>query len=177
MNVAQATASSLNTQAVGELAHDAVDSGNPQKVGFHAKSSLTAITAVSTNDRTDGFADVDGVQIGKLYCPGADIINERVSNTDGASTALTNFGAATGLRNYVTTIAVYNSSATNGFVDFRDGTGGAILFTAPLPTVGGSVITFPVPLRQPTSGTALAFDVSAALSTVYISLVGFQSKM
>ena len=160
----------------GAVAHDAADSGSPVKIGFKAETSPKAITLVADGDRTDGYADADGIQMVKPYTSYADIISERVTNTDGSSTALSTFGAAANLRNFVTTIAVYNSSATNGFVDFRDGTSGSVIFTAPLPTVGGSVITFPVPLRQPTANTALAFDVSGALSTVYISVVGFQSK-
>jgi hypothetical protein len=105
----------------------------------------------------------------------ASIISERVPDTGGTSTAFSTFTATSAKRNYVTTIAVYNSSTTAGFVDFRDGTGGSVLFTVPVPAGGGAVVSFPVPLRQPTANTALAYDVSGALTTVYISLVGFQA--
>ena len=86
------------------------------------------------------------------------------------------FGATASARNCITTIAVYNDSTTNGYIDFRDGTGGTVLFTLPLPAKGGAVCNFPLPLRQTTANTAFAFDVSAALTTVYVSLVGFKSK-
>ena len=105
-----------------------------------------------------------------------DIIVTRVTNTDGASTAFTAFGAVANIRNFISTITVYNSSTTNGFLDLRDGTAGTVIYTIPLPALGGATINFPVPLRQPTANTALAYDVSAALTTVYISAVGFQSK-
>jgi len=60
-------------------------------------------------------------------------------------------------------------------VDFRDGSAGSIIFTAPAPATGGSVINFPVPLKG-AANTALAYDVSGALSTVYISVIGFQAQ-
>jgi hypothetical protein len=44
----------------GDVAHDAVDSGNPVKIGFRARDTL--ITAVVEDDRTDGVADVYGRQ-------------------------------------------------------------------------------------------------------------------
>lgn len=133
---------------------------------------------------TDGTADATsnhliinatGAAAVEPFVTLANIINERVTDTGGTSTAFSNFTATASKRNYVTTIAVYNSSTTAGFVDFRDGTGGAVLFTVPVPAGGGAVVSFPVPLRQPTANTALAYDVSAALTTVYISLVGFQA--
>jgi len=160
----------------GTIAHDAADSGNPIKTGARAVSSLATATLVAAADRSDAIADLDGAHIVKQLCPSADIKNERIADTAGTSAACTVFAAAASLRNYITTIAIFNSSATDAFVDFRDGAAGAILFTAPAPKGGGSVITFPVPLRQPTVNTALAYDVSAAITTMYISLVGFQSK-
>ena len=70
---------------------------------------------------------------------------------------------------------MHNSSGTDGYVDIRDGTAGSVLMTLPLPTTGGTVVNLPVPLKG-SANTALAYDVSAALSTVYISIVGFQAQ-
>lgn len=166
----------LWTHPTDTIAHDAADAGNGIKVALKAKSSLTGITLVADADRSDIFADLDGVQIMKPYAPYGNILSERVTNTDGSSTALSTFGASANLRNFITTAAVFNSSSTDGYVDLRDGTGGSVIFTLPAPKGGGSVVTFPVPLRQPTANTALAFDVSGAISTIYLSFVGFQSK-
>ena len=177
LKVQQATAADLNATVVGDLAHDAAsDTTNPVKVGRKAESSPAGITLVSDGDRTEQYADVDGLQMVKPFTSYGDILVERVSNTDGNSTASTVFGATASARNFLTTIAVYNDSTTNGYVDFRDGTAGTVLFTVPAPAKGGAVVNFPLPLRQTTANTAFAFDVSAALSTVYISLIGFKSK-
>lgn len=175
--VTQATASNLNAQITGDVADDSVDSGNPVKIGAFAEANPSTSTMVADGDRVNAHADIDGLLMVKPYTSYGDILVERVTNTDGASTASTVFGATSGARNMITTIAVYNSSTTNGFVDIRDGTAGTVLFTIPLPANGGAITNFTVPLRQTTANTALAFDVSAALTTVYISFIGFKSKV
>ena len=178
LTVDQATASNLNAQVVGATAHDAADADNPEKIGAKAISAPSGLTLVSANDRTNLFADLDGLLMAKLYTSFGDIFSERVSNTDGASTAFSTFGATSGAKNFITTIIVHNSHATTtGYVDIRDGTSGSILATIPAPASGGAVVTFPVPLKQPTTNTALVYDVSAAISMIYITVVGFKSKV
>jgi hypothetical protein len=106
----------------------------------------------------------------------ANLISERVTDTSGNSTAFSNFGATASVRNYITSVVVYNSSGTDGYVDIRDGSGGAVLYTIPLPTLGGAVISGGgIPLFKSSANTALAYDVSGALSTVYISMSGYQA--
>jgi len=161
----------------GNIAHDTADTSNPLKIGFKAESSPKGITLVADGDRSDAYGDVDGLQMFKLDTSNDDVISERVSNTDGASTAFTNFGAVASTHNCIRTIVIWNSSSTNGYVDFRDGTGGSILWTMPAPATGGSILPPTSPFAFRTSqNTALAFDVSAALTTVYISVSGYQSK-
>lgn len=156
----------INTGSGATVATDDVSGVHYQQVKI-VDGTLDSTTALKVN-ATNALAVEPFVTL-------ASIINERVTDTGGTSTAFSNFTNTAAKRNYVTTIAVYNSSTTAGFVDFRDGTGGAVLFTVPVPAGGGAVVSFPVPLRQPTANTALAYDVSAALTTVYISLVGFQA--
>lgn len=104
------------------------------------------------------------------------IKTQRVADTGGSSTAFTAFSATTLLRNYITAVTVYNANTTtSGYVDFRDGTGGSVIWTFPAPKGGGVAMTFDPPLRQPTTNTALAYDVSGAITTVYISANGFQA--
>jgi hypothetical protein len=170
------TTGELNVDAVGNVAHDTADSGAPVKIGAKAVASLDNVTLVTDGDRTDAYADLDGVLVTKPLTTYGDIIVTRVTNTDGVSTAFAAFGAVASTRNFISTITVYNSSTGNVFLDLRDGTAGTVIYTIPLPALGGATITFPVPLRQPTANTALAYDVSAAATTVYISVVGFQSK-
>jgi hypothetical protein len=161
-------------EVTGGVAHDAVDAGNPLKLGAVAENSIVGTADVADGDRTNLYADLDGVLLTKNFCTYADIIVTRVTDTGGTSTAFAAFGAVASQRNYITTITVYNSSTTNGFLDLRDGTAGTVMYTIPLPALGGATINFPVPFRQTTANTALAYDVSAAITTVYISAVGFK---
>lgn len=105
------------------------------------------------------------------------LITERVANTDGVSTAFTNFGAVPDRKNYVRAIVISNSHATTaGTVDFRDGTGGAVLWTVPAPAASGAICcSADNPLFATSANTALAYDVSAAITTITISVSGFQA--
>lgn len=161
----------------GLVAHDGVDSGNPIKVGAKAVATPSTATMVANADRTDAIGDLDGallVRVGKTL---GDIITERVSNTDGTSTAFSNFGATASTRNVVVGYSVYNASATAGYLDFRDGIAGSVLWTVPLPATGGANFAIEGGIFRTTANTALAYDVSAALTTVYISVTGFKSKV
>jgi hypothetical protein len=175
--VTLATDDSIATVPGGSVAHDAADSGNPLKVGAKAESAVSTATMVADGDRTDLYADIDGVLIVRSDRPLGDLLSERLSNTDGASTASTVFGATASTRNVVTGYSVYNASATAGYLDFRDGTSGSILWTVPLPATGGANFAIPSGIFRTTANTALAIDVSAALTTVYVSITGFKSKV
>lgn len=161
----------------GATAHDAADAGNPIKIGAKAEATPSTATMVADGDRTDAFSDLDGAILVRNGRTLGDMVTERVSNTDGASTASTNFGATASTRNVITGYSVYNASATAGYLDFRDGTAGAILWTVPLPATGGANFAIEGGIFRTTANTALAYDVSAALTTVYISVTGFKSKV
>lgn len=173
------TVSTVSTLTGGGVAHDGADSGNPIKIGAKAKATLEAVTAVAADDRTDLYADLNGALIVRPHAPLGDLLSERVSDTGGTSTAFSTFGApGAGVRNYITAITVHNAHATTaGFVDIRDGAAGSVLWTIPAPPTGGATLMFNPPLRQPTANTALAYDVSAAITTVYISIAGFQANV
>lgn len=161
----------------GNVAHDEVDSGNPVKIGMFAEGNLSTATMVADGDRCNAMGDLDGVMYMRPYSLG-DVLSERLTNTDGNSTGSTVFGQTASARNCIDSIVVFNSSATAGYVDFRDGTAGSVLFTVPLPAGGGAVLPKgPSPYFRTSANTALAYDVSAALTTVYISLSGFKSKV
>lgn len=157
----------------GNVAHDGVDSGNPLKVGNKAVAGISGVTLVAANDRTDAYAGLDGVPIVRPYCGLEDIVSARISDTGGTSTAIIAAQGA-GIKTYLTTIALYNSSTTNVYADILDGA--TIKLTLPLPALGGAVINLPVPLAG-TANTAWNLDVSAATTTVYATAVGFKSKV
>jgi hypothetical protein len=177
-DVRQATASNLNAQVVGAVAHDAAVSGNPVVVGATAEAALSGVTLVADGDVTRLYAGVDGVLITRPDCNLEDIVQERTTNTDGASTAFASGLAApgSGVRLYIKNVDICNSSASFCTVDLRDGSGGSVLWTLPVPATGGVVKSFNPPLRL-SANTALAFDASAATTTLTVSVNGFKSKV
>lgn len=171
------TCSTVTTLTGGGVAHDSVDSGNPVKVGARAALTLSDDTMVANADRTDNVSDADGCLLVRGQFPLGDLTSERVTDTGGTSTAFSNFTNTANVRNYITAISLFNSSATAGYVDFRDGTAGSVLYTVAIPAGGGAVISSNLPLFRTSTNTALAYDVSGALTTVYISVSGFRSKV
>lgn len=166
--------------AVGTVAHDGVDAGNPLKIGARAAATLSDDTMVANADRTDAVSDLDGTILTRSQFPLGDLISEAVSNTDGASTAFTNFGATASTRSYITSIHVFRTDAgtTPIYVDFRDGTAGSVLYRMVIPAGGGAILPAgATPYFRTSANTALAFDVSSATTTVYISITGFKSKV
>lgn len=160
---------------VGNVAHDSADSGAPIKVGGRARSS--EITAIASDDRSDFVTDLVGKQIVLPYANPENFVSGAIttSMTGTTSTSLVAAPGA-GLRNYITTIIVSNAHGTVGTdVAIQDGSGGTTLMTVPAAAVyGGAVINLPVPLRQPTTNTALfCANVTTGASTK-VSAVGYK---
>lgn len=157
----------------GTVAHDSADSGNPSKIGAKAESALSGITLVADGDRTDLHAGVDGVLITRPHCNLEDVVSGNASNTDGTSTSCIAAQGA-GIKTYLTTITVTNTSSTDTYVEIKDGT--TAKHTIPVPANGGATLNLPVPLGG-TANTAWNFDPGAAVTTMYCSMIGFKSKV
>jgi hypothetical protein len=159
------------------VAHDAVDSGAPYKQGAKAIAGLSTATLVAAADRTDLYAGLDGALIIRPHCGLEDLLTPvPVAITDGSSTSVM-ASAGAGVKNYVTTCIIANTSATAVTVDLRDGAAGAVKATFPVPAnTSGVVCNFPVPLGF-SAATAVCADPSAAASTITVTLLGFKSKV
>jgi hypothetical protein len=144
---------SVTSTSSGDVAHSGTDSGNPVKIGAKAEAAAAS----------------------------ADLLHNTVSDTGGSSTAFTGHFAAAGanIKNAVTALSVFRTDAGTGmaYIDFRDGVAGSVLYRLPLPEAGGAVISNGgLPLFLTSGNTALAYDVSGALTTVYISVSGFKMR-
>ncbi len=156
-----------------DIAHDAADSGPPVKVGYKATTSLSALTLVANSDRTNSHAGIDGVQITRPHCNLEDIVTGNATNTDGTATQCIAAQSA-GIKTYLTSVILCNTSATAITVDIKDGS--TVKVSLPLPASGGCIFNPPVPIPG-TAATAWNFDGSAAATTVTCSMVGFKSKV
>lgn len=104
------------------------------------------------------------------------LTRSNVVNTDGASTvALAAPGAGWSL--YVTEITIVNSSGTPVNVDIQNGVGGAVRWTLFVPANGQSQQTFVNGLGGFSENTAVAFDSSAAVTSLTVSMNGFKRQV
>lgn len=144
----------------GTVATNVAITANPMNLGAQAVSSENS--AVTTARQVQLVADL----VGKLIVlPYANPENF-VSGVTAAMTATTSTSViaapASGLRNYITQCTFSNSHATVGtMMNLQDGSGGTTIYSFPAAAVyGGATVSFPTPLRQPTTATAL-FVVNA----------------
>jgi len=115
----------------------------------------------------------------RLYGPSANYVSGCISTAMTGTTSTSLLAApASGLRNYITQITVSNSHATVGTdVLIQDGSGGTTLWVIPAAAVyGGAVVSFPSPLRQPTTATAIyCANVTTGASTK-VSASGYKAS-
>lgn len=168
--VSQATAANLNAQAVGNVAHDAVDSGNPVKIGGKVVGAGGTPTLVSaTGDRVDGAFDAAGRQMV------AEPTNWTITHVPAANVQATASKAAggVGVKHVLTSlwVACHNSGAATAAIltiNVRDGATGAgtVLWTLKLPITATTLTMSSIFLNDlnivGTANTAMTVEFSAA---------------
>lgn len=151
----------------GDVSAGSSDSGNPVKVG--GKATNVEPTALTTGQRANLITDLVGKLIVLPYANPENFVSGVITSAMTGTTSTSLIAApASGLRNYITQITVSNAHATVGTdIIIQDGSGGTTLYNIPAAAVyGGSVITFPTPLRQPTTATAIfCANVTTGAST------------
>lgn len=148
----------------GDVAHDAADAGNPQKMGGVAKSANP--TAVADGDRTNFIADLAGRQI-VGFAP-RDLVT-RGSATISTTTETSIIAAGgVGVFHDIVGIILTNTSATAVRVDIRDVTAGTVQFSVALAANGGAVIMPNIPFNQTTANSAWTAQLSAAVTDVRV---------
>jgi hypothetical protein len=108
----------------GDEAHDAVDAGNPVKVGGVAVAHSASPTAVAAADRTRWIFNRDGVPFVMGGHPNIQTKNLNVTDADGAQTDTDIIGAiGAGTKYVVTWLQVTADNANTGDVQCRIGFG------------------------------------------------------
>jgi len=151
----------------GNVAHDAVDSGNPVKVGGIAYAADPA--AVSALDRTNMYSD----QLGKLVivplaCR-ALIVQATVTLTTTTETTIL-AAAGAGIYLDVSWIMLTNTSAAAVRVDIRPVTGGSVLLSLNVEASKTLIVDLSdIPLLQTTANNNWTLQLSAAVTDVRIT--------
>jgi hypothetical protein len=183
---AQTSPLSLNTSGQLRVSVEAITNSTgaatgasvPSNAGYAGVRATTSEpTAVSDGQLAGVMADVRGAQVMLLGAVPQNYVSGLISSAMTGTTSTQLLAApAAGLRNYVTTLVCSNSHATvSTDVDIKDGNAGTSIFTIPAAAVyGGTAISFPVPLKQPTTATRLdAADVTTG-ANVRCAAVGYK---
>jgi hypothetical protein len=150
---------STTNRTVGNVAHDAVDAGDPLKIGGKAASSTP--TAVEESDRVNAWLDLLGRLIVTPFHATPQTAHAEPSNTTEADLVA---APGSGLSIYVVSLHGSNAGASLSTIAFRDGTGsGNNKFNFAMAANGGG---FTVNLNVPwklTTNTALKIAQSASV--------------
>lgn len=172
VSVVQATASALKSESVGPAAHDAVVSGNPNRIAGRALTANYA--AVATGDVADLVTTLVGALVVRPFgIPETDwtyaaAAGGIVNTADVAMAA----AAGAGLRRYVTGMQLRNAHATVATeVVVKDGA--TVIWRGQLPANSGFEGTvFATPLKT-TANTALNVACTTTGAAVYVNAQGY----
>ncbi len=172
------TVSTVTTITGVTPAFGATGASVPASAAYMGARTLAATPSDTTAQLNAPVLDTKGSLAIQPYGLGDNVISGLTTAMTGTtSTAVTGIGQpGSGLYNYITQITVGNSSATIGtFVEMQDGNGGTTFYTIPAAAVyGGATLTFPKPLKQPTSNTALYCKNTTTSANVIVSVSGFK---
>jgi len=104
------------------------------------------------------------------YARASEGVNGTASATGTSDTSVI-AAAGSGIQLCITSLMVYNASATDTYVNIKDGTTTKLVI--PAPQKGGAVITLAMPLVL-TANTALQFASGTGVTTMYVSAVGYK---
>ncbi len=138
---------------------------------------VSKVTAAATGPQTAANSDSIILAYGTLSSGVTSAMTGTTSTSVISSTASNYI--------YVTNCVVSNASTTvSTDVILQDGSGGTTLYVIPAPAAavattggGGASVSFPVPLKVPTSGNALFAANVTTGSSVKISCSGFKSTV
>lgn len=160
----------------GLAATNATPSGNPIAISGTAES---AEPTLATNGQNATLAtDLAHKLIVSPYANPENFVSGTTAAMTGTTSTSLIAAPASGLRNYITQIQCVNSHATVGtFVTVQDGSGGTALMTLAAASVfGGETVTLPVPLRQPTTATAIFVADVTTGANVICSATGYKGQ-
>ncbi len=161
----------------GATAHDSALSTldpNPLVLGGDATTSLP--TAVADGDAVRLQADDLGRLVVVAQAPRDLVVHQRSTFTTTSEATILTAGAS-GVFHDITAIILSNSGSLETTVDIKDSTSGTIRLSVDLASDGGgAAINFSPPLTQSTAANNWRAVLSAATSTVYITVVAVKNN-
>lgn len=151
----------------------AVTQSGAWSIGVSSTAAI-GVSSVATHGVTQAGAFAIGVS------SVTQVTSVTISTNSATASNFAAFTNAGGLTNYITAYSVFNTSSTSIFVDLRDSSSGPVLWSIPAPANatnfgGANLANGGMPLFKTTASTHLAYDLSAAVSSVYLSISGFRA--
>jgi hypothetical protein len=159
---------------VGGAAYNTAVSGSPILNAGYAINAEPS--AVSNGYVARLLTDLVGKLIILPYANPENFVSGVTSVITGSLTTSLIAAPAAGLRNYITQVIATNAHATVGtFVNLQDGNNGATFYSGyAAPAGGGFAISFPTPLRQPSSASALYVACTITGASVVVAASGYK---
>jgi hypothetical protein len=158
-------------QVEGNVAHDAVDSGNPVKIGAVART--TNPTPVADGDRSDIMCDDYGRIVVINNNTRDQTIKQYTAVNSTTETTILAAGGA-GVFHDITSFT-FNCDKNNVDVTVREATGGATALEVRLDQNDVVHLTFPTPLPQATANNNWTVQLSSGGATVEITVVAVKN--
>lgn len=166
--------------AAATLASDATKSSTASTTGPQVMALAVSAdpTAETTGNATQLITDLSGKLVTSPYAISDLLVSGVTAAMTGTTSTSIVAAPASGLRNYLTQITCTNSHASvPTFVLVQDGSGGTTIYEAYAAIAGGGfAISFPAPLRQPTTATALFVQDVTTGANVICSASGYKGR-
>ncbi len=158
--------------AAGDVAHDAADSGSPQKIGGVARTGNPA--AVADGDRTNALFD----KLGKQIAVGAirelkGIAHTRISDSTSETTIVP---AEAGVLNDLYGLILANTGASPTTVSIRDATAGAVRATFQVPAGDTRGLMLPVDSAMPQAAANNNWTATCSAATTALEVTALFVK-
>lgn len=161
-----ATLTGGTAKFVGNVAHGASDSGNPNKIGLYAVNANR--TKVSNTQRVDAIGDLAGRQVMVLNNVRELIGKQATTITSSTSETTIVTAGGSGVFRDISHLTFSNSnSTTDTLVTLRDSTGGSSVGSFNLPARGGIVIPYPTPNPQTTANNNWTAQCGTSVASIY----------
>lgn len=160
----------------GAAGSNAAASGNPIAISGTAGNAEPTLAANGQNATL--FTDLAHKLIVAPYANPENLVQGTTAAMTGTTSTSLVAAPGAGLHNYITNLTCVNSHATVGtFITVQDGSGGTALYTVAAGAVyGGSTMSLPAPLRQPTANTALFVANVTTGANVICSASGYKGQ-
>ncbi len=153
----------------GEISFNAVDNGNPIKIGGRVVSTTAALTAANDSSRVNAMFDDVGKQVVVMNSP-RDLVIQSTTSISNSSESIALSAGGAGIFHDLTLLTMTNKSACGMQVSLRDSRGGTPTMIFYLSSSGGAVVPFASPWKQTTANNQWTIQLENSISCLFVNI-------